>query len=96
MALLARVLHRLSDEYAAVGKSKQFEAFKVFLTAGKGAMSHASAAEALGINEGAARTAVHRLRKRYRALLRDEIGHTLANPAQAEEEMRVLFGAFAA
>ena len=95
VALLGRVVERLRDECLAQGKSKQFEALKVFLTAGKGATSYTSASEALGIDEGAARTAVHRLRKRYRALLRDEIGQTLANPAQTEEEMRVLFGAFA-
>jgi RNA polymerase sigma factor (sigma-70 family) len=95
VALLARVIERLREECAAEGKSKHFEALKVFLTAGKGELPHATAAEALGMEEGAARTAVHRLRKRYRTLLRDEVGQTLANPVQVEEEMRVLFKAFA-
>jgi RNA polymerase sigma-70 factor (ECF subfamily) len=40
--------------------------------------------------------AVHRLRKRYRQLLRDEIAQTLADSADVDEEMRALFGAFAA
>ena len=44
--------------------------------------------------EWAVRVAAHRLRKRYRELLRDEITHTLADPAQVDEEMRALFGAF--
>ncbi len=46
------------------------------------------------MNEGAARVAVHRLRKRYRELLREEISQTLSDPAEAEEEMRALFSAF--
>jgi RNA polymerase sigma-70 factor (ECF subfamily) len=46
------------------------------------------------LDEGAVRVAVHRLRKRYRQLLRDEIAQTLADPAAVDEEMRALFGAF--
>jgi DNA-directed RNA polymerase specialized sigma24 family protein len=55
---------------------------------------YAQAAARLDMNEGAARVAVHRLRKRYRELLREEIAQTLADPAQVEEEMRALFEAF--
>ena len=95
VALLARVIEHLRDACAADGKAKQFDHLKVFLTAGKGALSHAAAAQALGVDEGAVRVAVHRLRKRYRELLRAEIAHTLADPAQVDEEMRALFGAFA-
>ena len=94
IALLGKVIERLSAECSAEGRTLQFETLKPFLTAGKGALSHADAAKALGIDEGAVRVAVHRLRKRYRSLLRDEIAHTLADPAQVEEEMRTLFGAF--
>ena len=50
----------------------------------------------LKMTEGAVRVAVHRLRKRYRQLLRDEIAQTLADPAAVDEEMRTLFGAFSA
>jgi RNA polymerase sigma-70 factor (ECF subfamily) len=67
---------------------------KIFLTTGKGEHSHAEAAAALGMDEGAVRVAVHRLRKRYRQLLRDEIAHTLSDPSQIDEEMSALFGAF--
>ena len=69
---------------------------KIFLTSGKGAVSHAEAAKNLGMDETAVRVAVHRLRKRYRQLLRDEISQTLAAEAQVDEEMRALFGAFSA
>jgi RNA polymerase sigma factor (sigma-70 family) len=95
LTLLARVIERLRAECKADGKLKQFDTLKVFLTAGKGALSHADAAKSLGMDEGAVRSAVHRLRKRYRQLLRDEIAQTLSDPAQVDEEMRALFGAFA-
>jgi len=95
VALLAKVLESLSAECAAEGRTTQFETLKIFLTAGKGAMPHAAAAQRLGMDEGSVRTAVSRLRKRYRQLLRDEILQTLSDPAQVEEEMRSLFSAFA-
>jgi RNA polymerase sigma-70 factor (ECF subfamily) len=47
------------------------------------------------MSEGAVRVAIHRLRRRYRELLREEIGQTLSDPAQVEEELRALFSAFA-
>lgn len=95
LTLLAKVIERLRAECEADGKLKQFDTLKIFLTAGKGALSHADAAKSLGMDEGAVRTAVHRLRKRYRQLLRDEIAQTLCDPAQVDEEMQALFGAFA-
>ena len=95
LALLAKVIERLQQECAADGKAKLFEQLKIFLTAGKGALSHADAAQKLGMDEPAVRVAVHRLRKRYRQLLRDEISQTLADESQVDEEMRALFGAFA-
>jgi RNA polymerase sigma factor (sigma-70 family) len=95
LALLAKVIERLRAECAADGKAKLFEQLKIFLTAGKGALSHADAAKKLGMDETAVRVAVHRLRKRYRVLLRDEISQTLADESQVDEEMRALFGAFA-
>ena len=92
--LLEQVVSRLGNESATADKRRVFEQLKPFLTAGKGALSHADAARALGMEEGAVRTAVHRLRKRYRQLLREEIARTLSDPAQVEEEMRALFSAF--
>jgi RNA polymerase sigma-70 factor (ECF subfamily) len=95
VTLLERVIGRLRDESAAEGRSKLFEELKAFLMVGKSAIPCAQAAVGLGLSEGAIRVAVHRLRRRYRQLLREEIGQTLADPAQVEEEMRVLFSAFA-
>ena len=94
VALLAKVIRRLESELGAEGREKQFAELKQFLSAGKGDVSYVDAAKALRMDESAVRVAVHRLRKRYRQLLRDEIAQTLIDPAQVEEEMRSLFGAF--
>lgn len=95
VALLEKVIQRLQSECEADGRAAQFAGLRIFLTAGKGAIPYAGAAKSLGLGEAAARAAAHRLRKRYRQLLREEISRTLADPAQAEEEIHALFGAFA-
>jgi RNA polymerase sigma factor (sigma-70 family) len=94
VTLLDKVIRRLQTECEADGGGKQFAELKIFLTAGKGAMSHADAAKRLNMDESTVRVTVHRLRKRYRQFLRQEIAHTLSDPEQIEEEMRALFGAF--
>ncbi len=93
--MLAKVIERLQKECEADGKAKLFEQLKIFLTAGKGGTAQAEVAKALGMEEGAVRVAIHRLRKRYRQLLRDEIAQTLVDAGEVDEEMRALFGAFA-
>jgi RNA polymerase sigma factor (sigma-70 family) len=95
LALLERVITRLRDECAADGKEKLFEQAKGFLMVGKSVIPYAHAAQTLGVDEGAVRVAVHRLRKRYRELLRDEITQTLEEPAQVAEELRSLQAALA-
>lgn len=95
LALLGKVIERLQAECVADGKGRLFEQLKVFLAAGKSETAQSEVARALGMEEGAVRVAVHRLRRRYRQLLRDEIAHTLSDPAMVEEELRALFGAFA-
>jgi len=94
LALLAHVIERLQAESIKEGKGKLFEQLKTFLMAGAGDSAQAAVARSLGMEEGAVRVAIHRLRKRYRQLLRDEIAGTLSDPAMVEEEMRALFGAF--
>jgi RNA polymerase sigma-70 factor (ECF subfamily) len=94
LALLAKVIERLQNECAADGKAGLFEQLKVFLTAGNGETAQRETAKTLGLEEGAVRVAIHRLRKRYRVLLREEITQTLTDPAQVDEEMCALFGAF--
>ena len=72
------------DERAA-----QFEALRPWLM-GDAAASHAQTAQALGMNEGAVKVAVHRLRKRFRELLRQEIAQTLSDDTDVEDELRYL------
>lgn len=94
VTLLERVLGQLQVECEADGRAGLYTALKSFLTVDREAIPHARVAEQLGVSEGAVRVSVHRLRRRYRELLRQEIAQTLANPAQVQEEMRVLLGAF--
>jgi RNA polymerase sigma factor (sigma-70 family) len=90
VALLDQVLTRLQAETDA----KQFTALKSFLTADQDTIPYAEAASKLKTTEGAVKVAVHRLRKRYRALLREEIAHTVASPAEIDDEIKHLFAAF--
>lgn len=94
LALLAKVIERLQRECEQDGKGKLFDQLKVFLMAGKSELARAEVARALGMEEGAVRVAIHRLRKRYRQLLRDEVANTLSDAAMVDEEMRALFDAF--
>ena len=96
LALLERVIARLRDECAGEGKSQLFEQARGYLMVGEQAIPYAAAAKALNTDEGAVRVAVHRLRKRYRELLRDEIAQTLDDPTQVAEELRSLQAALAA
>jgi RNA polymerase sigma factor (sigma-70 family) len=89
MTLLEQALLRLRDESAAAGKAELFERLRRFV-AGDSDATWGEAAAELGLSEGAMKAAVHRLRARYRALLRDEIAHTVADPTEIEAEVRYL------
>ena len=91
LTLLDRVLNRLHDEYAAAGNLPLFERLKEFLTAEKGATPYRVVARQAGMTEGAVKVAVHRLRKRYRELLEDEITHTVSHVDDVEDELHQLF-----
>lgn len=95
VTVLERVLTRLRAESAGEGKAELFGQLKPFLMVGKSAIPYAQVAETLKLTEGAVRVAVHRLRSRYRELLREEVRQTISDPTQVEEEMRALFSAFA-
>jgi RNA polymerase sigma factor (sigma-70 family) len=90
LALLERVIARLQKECADDGKTTLFEQAKGYLMVGEKTIPYAEAAQCLKLDEGAVRVAVHRLRKRYRHLLRDEIAQTLDDPAQVADELRSL------
>ena len=93
LALLDRVLNRLRSEQTAAGKSRSFEALSAFLSTDRSSIDYVAAAKALKMTVDATRVATHRLRKRYRELLRDEIGQTTATPNDVDDELRCLFTA---
>ncbi len=88
--LLERVLELLGEECAAKGQSSQFEQLKPSLWGERRDSGLAEIAVRLGMSEGALKTAAHRMRARYRELLRAEIAHTVASPAEIDEELRHL------
>lgn len=94
LTLLGKVLDELEAACREEG-NVQFEKLKPCLTADSSRIPYASLAEELGMSEGALRVAVHRLRKRYRALLTDEIARTLSSPEAVEDEMQALFAVLA-
>lgn len=96
VALLERVLARLEDACAAEGRGGFFQRVRGFLTMDRGEIPYAATASEVGLSEGALRVAVHRLRRRYRDLLREEVAQTLTDPARVDEELRALFAAFQA
>ena len=87
--LLDRGLRRLGAELAAEGKGAQFEALKPWLTAAA-SQPQAEVAARLGLNEGAVKVAIHRLRTRFRDLVKGEIAQTVADPAEVAAELNYL------
>jgi RNA polymerase sigma factor (sigma-70 family) len=88
LTLLEQTLGRLRAEHQAAGKEGEFDALKGTLTAERGAIAYAELAARLNATEGAARVAVHRLRKRFRELFRAAIADTVENPADVDDEVR--------
>jgi len=92
ITVLAETMTRLSQEYNSEGRKTTFEALKSFLepVSGKTLPTYEEAASALRVSVGAVKTLVHRLRRRYTTLLRDEVGRTVSDPAEIDEELRAL------
>lgn len=89
--LLEHVLEKLAAEAT---DPERFARLRTYLTLDREQIPYPEAAAALGTDAGTVRVAVHRLRKRYRALLREEIARTLADPSQVDEELAALMAAF--
>ena len=89
LSVLDRVVERLRNEFVHHGRPEHFERLKVFLL-GQSDAPYATLARELGTSEGALKVAIHRLRKRYRELFRQEIADTVADPAEVESELRFL------
>ena len=85
---------RLEREFADVGKQSQFRQLKGFIIGQHEGATYADAAEVLGTTEAAAKMAVHRMRRRYRRLLREEVSQTVADSSDIDDEIRNLFAVF--
>jgi RNA polymerase sigma-70 factor (ECF subfamily) len=90
VTILNTVFEQLQQEQQAQGKGKQFESLKFCLTGRRSALPYAELAEKMNVSQAALKVLVHRLRQRYRELLRQEVAHTVAGPDEAEEELRYL------
>ena len=89
LSLLDRVVERLRAEFVTHGRVEHFEMLKAFLL-GASEAPYAELARGMNTSEGALKVAIHRLRKRYRELFRQEIADTVADPAEVESELRFL------
>jgi len=92
VVLMDRALTALRDEYDGNGRAEVFAAMQPFLAAESGADGYDGACEKLGMTGQAFAVAVHRLRKRFRDCVRDQVEMTVADPAETDAEMRHLFG----
>ena len=93
-ALLERVLVNLEQEFSEGGKEEYFGKLRIFLTCEKGEIPYEEVALSLGIKPTALRVAIHRLRKRYRALLKNEVAKTITDADSLKDELAILSLAF--
>jgi RNA polymerase sigma factor (sigma-70 family) len=98
MTLLGHAVERLRQEHAERGENARFEVLKVFIGVeeGRDAPSYEQVAQSLGVSVAAAKTMIHRFRKQYTIILRQEIARTLSNPADIEQEIHALCDALIA
>ena len=90
LTLLDTVMQRLSAEYGDSGRAALFQALRFAITGDKNSVPYTQLAAELGISADAVRVAVHRLRRRYRQVLREEIAHTVSDPSEIADELNSL------
>jgi RNA polymerase sigma-70 factor (ECF subfamily) len=98
MALLGRAMTLLGEEYAAHDKTSTFEMLKAFLDLNnsKAPPTYEQAADELQVSVGSVKTLIHRLRKRFASILREEVGRTVSDPAEVASEIHALCDALIA
>jgi RNA polymerase sigma-70 factor (ECF subfamily) len=96
IALLDRALLTLAAELSSAGKGQHFTTLKPWLTGAPAPPAAEEAATRLGLTENALTVAIHRLRKRFRALVKAEIAQTVTSPEDQQAELRHLIDALAA
>jgi RNA polymerase sigma-70 factor (ECF subfamily) len=90
VALLEQVMAKLRAEFTGMGKAEYFAKLSVFLNGDPGSNGYQALAIELGASAGALRIAVHRMRRKYRDLLRAEIAETVSTPEAIDDEIRFL------
>ena len=93
LTVIEQAMNRLRERYARSGKTNQFDEMKIFLSGEKRPVPYADVAERLGITPLAVKVAVHRLRKRFRDALREEIAQTVASSEEIDAELQALYAA---
>ena len=98
MTLLDQAMTLLRHEYVVHGKESTFGTLMVFLGSSdsNSTLSYEEAANVLGVGVGAVRTLIHRLRKQYTRLLREEVARTVSEPVEVQEEIHALCDALIA
>lgn len=94
--VVEQALQRLREECAGKNRLRLFYALSRHLTEERDQVSYANLSAALGVAETAVKKQLHTMRQRYRCLLRDEVAHTVENPADVQDEIRYLCAALAA
>jgi RNA polymerase sigma-70 factor (ECF subfamily) len=93
LMLLERVMNQLRNECVAARKGELFEKLKVYLTGNAAGKSYQQLAAELNMSEGAVKVTIHRLRRRFGELVREQISRTVAGPDEVNDEIRQLFAA---
>ncbi|HRT08567.1 MAG TPA: hypothetical protein P5038_00310 [Candidatus Paceibacterota bacterium] len=96
LTVMQRSLEALHKEFAADGREEEFAALKPWLVGEAPALPQAEAAAKLGLTEGAVKVAIHRLRKRFRDLVRCELAQTVEDDAGVEAELKYFVEVLAA
>lgn len=89
-SLLEQVMAKLREEFANAGKAEYFDRLAAYLHGDSKVIRYEELAAEMGVNAGALRTQVHRMRRKYRDLLRAEIAQTVSTPAEIDDEIRFL------
>lgn len=93
--ILEQALSHLREEFEADGKAETYEVLKAFEPGEQGAPSYAQAAARLAVSESAIKSMIHRMRRRHRELVREEIAQTVSTVAEVDEELRHLMAVLA-
>lgn len=95
LTVLEEARERLRAEFIACGKGERFQWLEPFLPGEESDLTYAEAGRKMGLSESAVKSEVHRLKKRYRSLVRTSVAHTVASPEEIDDEIRYLAGLLA-